>query len=78
MSERVYRNDKTLKRWITAHNYNGSIKQHLVNHHKIKIDQNKKKRIENNIKIIVKMNNRKQIYILEVLVLNSMKPAVNN
>ena len=64
----------TLKRRITSHKYNGSIKQHLMDHHSLKIDQEK---VENNVKIIDKASNRKQLYIREALLLNSIKPAIN-
>ena len=63
----------TLLKRLIAHKYNGSMKQHLIDHHKEKI---KHHYLEENTTIIDKATTRRQLFIKEALIINKKKPSI--
>ena len=64
----------TLLRRLTAHKYNGSIKQHFIDYHNEKIKQH---HLEENTSIIDKATNRRQLLIKEALIISKLNPSIN-
>ena len=64
----------TLLKRLKAHKYNGSIKQHFIDHHNEKITQ---QHLEENTSIIDRATNRRQLYIKEALIISKSKPSIN-
>ena len=59
---------------IPSHLYNGAPKDHMMEHHNMKIS---KKELEQDVKCIIIINDVKRLQIYEALVILKTKPSIN-